>query len=161
MSEGEYQGRVVIKKEIFPGTVLRSAGPRDIPQLMRLEASVEDVSGLHKWNIQRWLYEVNTNYVWLIEQGLEAVYVVGFIHNKEKAEIDVIKLTAGPTGKPFTSKLIQHGAQVVMSMGVTRIRGRCAEHLLDFYGKLGFVQVGIIPHYFGLNTPAYSIERIL
>ena len=152
---------IEIHKELFPGTLLRTATHADIPQLMRLEASVEDTSGFNKWNVARWLYEIQTNYVWLIEQNLEVVFVVGFIHNKERAEADVIKLTASPVGRPLTGRLILAGAEWLQQLGIGRIRGRCAEHLLDFYKKLGFNEIGEIPHYFGVGVPAYSLERLL
>lgn len=150
-----------IRKDVFAGTVLRNAVQTDIPQLMRLEASVEGIDGFNKWNIARWTYEISNHTVWVIEQNRELIYVIGFIHDPEKREIDVIKLTAGAVGRPWTSKIIQYGAPVVSKEGVQKIRGRCADHLRDFYSKLGFIETGTIPHYFGLDIPAYCIERML
>lgn len=151
----------LMRKELFPGTVLRNAISADIPYLLMLENGLDDVVGLAKWNIPRWVYEVEHNYVWLIEQGGQMIYVVGFIHDQQKQEIDVIKLTASPVGKPLTGRLILAGAEWLQQHGVLRIKGRCAEHLLDFYKKLGFVEIGELPHYFGAGIPAYSLERVL
>lgn len=147
--------------EIFTGSVLRDARLEDIPQLMRLENSLDDISGLAKWNVARWVYEISNHYVWVIQQGPEIIYVVGFIDYPQEHYIDVIKLTASPVGRPFTSKVIMAGARWLSEHGVLVIRGRCAAHLLDFYKKLGFNEVGEIPNYFGIGVPAFSLERVL
>ncbi len=147
--------------ELFPGTVLRDAGLLDVERLINLENSIDDVVGLNKWGIARWVYEIEKNTVWVIEQGGMLVYVVGFIHDQEKQEIDVIKLTAGPVGRSLTGRLIQAGAQLLKEKNVEKIKGRCSELMIDFYERLGFQVTGELPHYFGVGINGFAIERVL
>lgn len=157
----EMQGRVTVHQKLYEGALLRTAQQTDVPRLMALERSIDDIVGLAKWNLVRWVYEINKNYVWLIELGQDIIYVIGFILDQEKQEIDVIKLTAAAIGKPLTGRLILAGSEIVSKLGAKKIRGRCHEHLLDFYKKMGFNSVGEIPNYFGVGIPAYSIERMI
>ena len=152
--------------DIFAGSVLRDAKLSDIPALLRLEDSIDDVVGLSKWNAARWVYEISSNirgrYVWVIQQGgqeQELIYVVGFV--KIDDYVDVIKLTAAGVGRPFTAKLIMTGLSWLESQKVKKIKGRCSDAMRDFYKRLGFIIVGEIPNYFGVGIKAYSIEKIV
>lgn len=150
-----------ISRQIYQGAVLRTAVLADIPMLVQMERGIDIVPGFNRWNITRWMHEINTNYVWVIEQGHEIIYTIGFIMSIEDQEIDVIKLSASAVGRPLTGKLILAGAGWLQERGIRKIRGRCAEGLKEFYKKMGFNETGELPHYFGLDTSGFSIERVL
>lgn len=148
-----------INEGLYPGTVLRSVMPKDIPALMKLERSVRDCEGFNRWISPRWIHEITANNIWGIEQNGNMIYVVGFVHKKPEHVIDVIKLTAGAVGQPLTARLIQVGGVVLRKAGIESIRGRCAKRLLEFYQKHDFKVIGVLPHYFGPDVEGYGIER--
>lgn len=153
-----------MKVELYPGVDLRTAVLADVERLFQLDKSVTSREGFNRWAVSRWIYEVNNNHVWIIENDKGAaglIYAVGFIHDKKEHSIDVIKLTAAPTGVPLTAKLLQVGGQLLKEWNVEVIKGRCPSGLLEFYKRLGFEVIGDMPHYYGVGVMGYSIERRL